>query len=777
MRKIWAALLLLPAFAWGASFDPSSFDRTNSFDPSSFSFPAVGACDSNDLSPIPGTTINITGCPAFAGTITTLTGPGGDTITAEAGASTTAADFIIPATTAFVFGQSHQDTEWALSGTWTVGDGSTTENITLTIDPPGTTGPDHFFGTVVGPEAGDSVFPPAAAAESGDEYYVFRVTGTSVQVNANGSTSAATDYSVTAQIWDESANGAVGQWSALESTTFDATSPLLVSSAIDATGLLFTPTFDEAVNQGAGYADSDLTLSCSGGAATLAYSVGDGTTTPDYVISRTIEGAETCTIAFDGSSNSLEDAVGNDVASFSGESVTNNASGDTIPPAYSSSAFNTAGTAITITLNEATVFGAGGNTGFAIASCSGGAVTPTYSSGSGSTALVYTLSRAILSGETGCTVAHTQVGNGAEDSAGNDVITFGAQAITNSSTNVAPTYSSSAINTAGTEITVTLTESVDFGAGGNGGFALDFSGGVVTPTYSSGSGSTALVYTLSRTIQAGETGTVEYTQVGNGIEDLTFVDLATFPVQSVTNNSTADTIAPLFDTASIPSAGTSIWLIFDEAVEFGAGGNGGFAIASCSGGSVTPTYSSGSASDTLIYTLSRTIGSHETGCTVAYTQPTNGVEDAAANDLASFTAQAVTNGSTADSVVPTFVFARINAVVLTLNYSEVVIFGAGGNGGNALTCSGGAVTPTYVSGSGSAQLSYSLSRNVAADETCTLDYVQPTAGITDTSANELASFSDESVTILTGATTNCPNVTPSPIKQSIKEPLRLPLCA
>jgi hypothetical protein len=82
--------------------------------------------------------------------------------------------------------------------------------------------------------------------------------------------------------------------------------------------------------------------------------------------------------------------------------------------------------------------------------------------------------------------------------------------------------------------------SVSHGAGGNGGKTLTMSGGAVTVAYSSGAGSTSLVYTLSRTVNAGETGTTAYTQSGNGIEATTGgADVATYSGAAVTNNSTA----------------------------------------------------------------------------------------------------------------------------------------------------------------------------------------------------------------------------------------------
>jgi hypothetical protein len=214
---------------------------------------------------------------------------------------------------------------------------------------------------------------------------------------------------------------------------------------------------------------------------------------------------------------------------------------------------------------------------------------------------------------------------------------------------VAPALVSAQIPAAGTTLEITFTEAVSIGAGGNGGFTIGLSGGAATLTYSSGAGTGTLIYTINRTVAAGETcSDFDYTQPGNGVEDAAGNDLATFLNQQalVTNNAT-DVTAPTLDSASIPTTGDSLSIVFSETVSIGAGGNGGFTIT-MSGGAVSLTYSSGSGSNTLVYTTDRTIDAGETCSDFDYTQPGNGVEDAAGNDLASFSNQhaQVTNNST-----------------------------------------------------------------------------------------------------------------------------------
>jgi len=87
----------------------------------------------------------------------------------------------------------------------------------------------------------------------------------------------------------------------------------------------------------------------------------------------------------------------------------------------------------------------------------------------------------------------------------------------------------------------------------NTGVTVNPSSGAATATYASGSESTTLVYTLSRTVTQGATITVSYTQPGNGLEatdDAT--DLASFSNVSAINNSTQSN-----STYTVtPSAGT-----------------------------------------------------------------------------------------------------------------------------------------------------------------------------------------------------------------------------
>ena len=90
----------------------------------------------------------------------------------------------------------------------------------------------------------------------------------------------------------------------------------------------------------------------------------------------------------------------------------------------------------------------------------------------------------------------------------------------------------------GTSFILSFDQAVTFGAGGNSGLTATLSGGAATLTYASGATTSSLTYTLSRTVNIGETGTLAYTQPGNGIESqIGAVDKTTFSGFTITNSS------------------------------------------------------------------------------------------------------------------------------------------------------------------------------------------------------------------------------------------------
>lgn len=131
-----------------------------------------------------------------------------------------------------------------------------------------------------------------------------------------------------------------------------------------------------------------------------------------------------------------------------------------------------------------------------------------------------------------------------------------------------------------------------------------------------------------------------------------------------------DTTAPTVSSASIGTNGTSLSVVFSEAVVAGSGGSGGLSI-SAPGGTTTATYSSGSGTDTLVYTLGRTIKNTETWSDLDFTQPGDGLQDASGNDVESFFDFPVTNNSTQNDA-PTDISLSINTIAEDAGADTVV---------------------------------------------------------------------------------------------------------
>jgi hypothetical protein len=117
----------------------------------------------------------------------------------------------------------------------------------------------------------------------------------------------------------------------------------------------------------------------------------------------------------------------------------------------------------------------------------------------------------------------------------------------------APTLQSATIQAAGLTINLVFDEAVTFGAGGNAGWILTMSGGIINGA------AVTLVYTLSRKVFSDETGSLSYTQPGSGVEDLAGNDLANIVGGAVINSST-QVWTPLEIT------GCKLWLKADSIV-------------------------------------------------------------------------------------------------------------------------------------------------------------------------------------------------------------------
>ena len=108
--------------------------------------------------------------------------------------------------------------------------------------------------------------------------------------------------------------------------TTDTTKPTWTSSTLSADGRTLSLVFSEAVKRGASYADTQVTVTPTGGAATLNYVSGDNSNTLVFNTSRVIlsSATETLTTTITQPGNGIEDQAGNDLDAVAGKSTTNN---------------------------------------------------------------------------------------------------------------------------------------------------------------------------------------------------------------------------------------------------------------------------------------------------------------------------------------------------------------------------------------------------------------------------------------------------------------------
>jgi hypothetical protein len=100
-------------------------------------------------------------------------------------------------------------------------------------------------------------------------------------------------------------------------------------------------------------------------------------------------------------------------------------------------------------------------------------------------------------------------------------------------------------------------------------------------------------------------------------------------------------LLPTFVSAEMTTT-TNVDLTLAENITIGSGGSGGIVVTGSVTGASNGTYASGDTTSTLSFTTADAFQAGET-ITIAYTQPTDGLEDSDGGDLASFSGESVTN--------------------------------------------------------------------------------------------------------------------------------------
>ncbi|HTZ04691.1 MAG TPA: SwmB domain-containing protein, partial [Gaiellaceae bacterium] len=220
-----------------------------------------------------------------------------------------------------------------------------------------------------------------------------------------------------------------------------------------------------------------------------------------------------------------------------------------------------------------------------------------------------------------------------------------------------------------------------------------------------------------------------------------------------------DTSAPTLSTAATNAAGTTLTLTYDEPLDSGsvpAAGDFVLEYQPANGGAWTGESITGVSvvGSTVVLSLA-TPPNDSQAVRISYAPGTSPIRDVAANDAASLTHQAVTNGTT-DTVAPsvTSMATNVAGTQLTVDYDEPLDSGSTPAAGDFVLeyqpSGGGAWTPQSISGvsvSGSI-VTLTLASPPDDSQSVRLSYTPGTNPTRDASSshNDAAAFSQQSVT-------------------------------
>jgi uncharacterized repeat protein (TIGR02059 family) len=539
--------------------------------------------------------------------------------------------------------------------------------------------------------------------------------------------------------------------------------PALLTKVVSTTGTKIVLTYDEQMDSSAVIPTNRFVLTVGGVSKTISSVTFDGVNI-ELNLAERIPPSVAVNLTYTDPSvgddtNVIQDASFNDAASIPSGSITNSSTTEAVAPTLVSGAVNAAGTSLTLTYSEALGTTTAPTSAFTV-TYGGSSRTPTGISVSGST-VVLTLSPAVQQGQT-VTVAYVAptanlatTNTAVQDVAGNDAGSFLSSAIdvTNSSTVdvTAPVFQSAAMSGDKTKVILTYNEALGTTTATTGAFAVTVNSVSRSVTAVTVSGSTVQL-TLATAAADGQTITVAYTAPSpssatsnNAIQDTSGNDAVTLSAQSVTN--VADVTAPVLQSGAVNTAGTSLTITYNEALNSTTAVAGDFAVrVGGSPRSVTGVAVSGS---TVVLTLSPAVQRSEV-VTVAYVAPAsnaattnNAIQDSVGNDAISFSATAldVTNSSTTDTTAPTFVSATVSTGGnILLTYNEALNTTTAPTSRFQVTIGGTAVTVSSVTVSGSV-VTIVTTPVVGAGQSVAVTYSAPSSGntIEDSAGNDAAS--------------------------------------
>ena len=602
--------------------------------------------------------------------------------------------------------------------------------------------------------------------------------GTAV-ANGQAVTVAYTDPSGgddTAAIQDLAGNDAATLGAtAVNNATPDTTAPLFQSASVD--GNILTLTYSEALDTANGPVAGDFAVTAGGAPNTVTGVVVAGNAVT-LTLGTAVANGQAVTVAYTdptvgfNDTAAIQDRVGNDAATL-GATAVNNATPDTTAPLFQSASVD--GNVLTLTYSEA-LDTANGPVAGDFAVTAGGVGAGVSAVGVAGNTVTLTLAAPVANGAA-VTVAYTDPGAGndaaaIQDRAGNDAATLGVTSVNNATPDTtAPLFQSASVN--GNTLTLTYSEALDpahLPARGN--FAVT-AGGVTAGVNAVGVAGNTVVLTLAAPVAAGAAVTVAYTDPNVGIDDPAAIqdlagnDAATLGLTSVTN-ATPDRTAPLFQSANVNA--NTLTLTYSEALDAAhPPATGDFAVTA---GGVTASVNAVSvAGNAVILTLGTAVANGQ-AVTVAYTDPTVGVDDPAAiqdlagNDALTLAATATnTTPAAPDASAPLFQSASVNGNTLTLTYSEALDAAHPPVANDFTVTAGGARAGVNTVGVAGNTVTLTLAAPVANGQAVTVAYTDPTVGFDDPAAIQDLAGNDAATLAATAVSNTTPDTT-APLFQS-----------
>ena len=388
----------------------------------------------------------------------------------------------------------------------------------------------------------------------------------------------------------------------------------------------------------------------------------------------------------------------------------------------------------------------------------GTAAAPSSVSVSGKT-VTLTLAEAVTAGRS-ATVEYTPGSNPVQDGSGLDALTLTGEEV-DIRDETAPEPASGTVPPGGSSLSLTFTEDLDIAADRvppASAFTVKADGVPVTVQSVVGSSLDTLSLTLSSTIKQGRTVTVDYTVPGdddNPLQDVGGNRTGEFTGFAVDNNSTVEGIPPEPASGTVPGAGNTLTLIFNEDLDLAADSlppASAFTVKADGDTVTVQSVALGTDPDQLVFDLGTGAIKQDRTVTVDYAVPaTNPIRDAAGNEAAAFTDFAVDNNSTVEGIPPEPASGAVQGsgdrLSLTFN-EDLDIAAVPPASAFTVKADGVEVAVQSVAASFSDTLALRLSATIGARQIVTVSYAVPTTGtvIEDTAGNEAVGFEDFPVT-------------------------------